>query len=121
MHSFQWMKGDYAESVEQFAKYRDVSGRQRDAALLRESFSKGGWEGFLRMRIGELRALAANSYGVATYHTALGERDEAFAELNKAYDNHEYGILLLKVDPRLDPLRLDPRFQVLLRRVGLAQ
>lgn len=116
-----WMKGDYAESVEQFAKYREVQGRQPEAALVRESFSKGGWEGFLRMRIAGLRGSTTDSYITATYHGALGEKDQAFAKLNKAPENHEFGILLLKVDPRLDPLRLDPRFQVLLRRVGLTQ
>lgn len=115
-----WMKGDYAESVEEFAKYREAQGRQRDAALVRESFSKGGWEGFLRMRIGELRGSTTNSYGVAEYHAALGEKDEAFAALNKAYENHEYGLVVLKVDSRLDALRDDPRFQDLLRRVGFA-
>jgi len=119
--SAYWMKGDYAESVEVFAKYREVQGRQQDAVLVRESFFKGGWEGFLRMRIGELRTSTTNSYGVATYHAALGEKDEAFAALNKAYENHEYGILLLKVDPRLDPLRDDPRFQVLLKRLNLPE
>ncbi len=51
----------------------------------------------------------------------LGEKDKAFAELNKSYENREYFMILLKVDPRLDPLRSDPRFQDLLRRVGLPQ
>jgi len=120
LSSAYWMKGDHAESVEQFAKYREVRGREQDAALLRESFAKGGWEGFLRMRIAGLRGFTTASSIAATYYAALGEKDAAFAELNKAYENHEYGILLLKVDPRLDPLRSDPRFQDLLRRVGFA-
>ena len=48
----------------------------------------------------------------------LGENDNAFAELNKAYTNREYFLVWLKVDPRLDSLRADPRFGDLLRRVG---
>ncbi len=56
-----------------------------------------------------------------TYLAALGEKDEAFATLNRAYENHEFGLLLIKTDPRLDPLRDDPRFQELLRKVGFPQ
>ena len=52
-------------------------------------------------------------------HAALGEKDEAFAALNKAYENREFILVSLKVDTRLDTLRDDPRFQALLRRVGL--
>jgi serine/threonine-protein kinase len=116
-----WMKGEYAESVEEFAKRREAGGSQQLAALVRESFVKGGWEGFLRMRIGEFRTSNPSSYAVAIYHAALGEKDEAFAELNKAYENREFGLVLLKVDPRLDPLRSDPRFADLVRKVGLPQ
>ncbi len=88
---------------------------------MRESFAKSGWEGFLRMRMGEFRTSNTSSYGVAIYAAALGEKDEAFAELNKAFENREFGIVLLKVDPRLDPLRDDPRFQDLMRRIGFSQ
>jgi hypothetical protein len=55
---------------------------------------------------------------VSIFHAALGEKDKAFAELNKSYERRESLMLRLKVDPRLDPLRDDPRYQDLLRRVG---
>ena len=116
-----WMNTNYAESVEEFAKRREAGGSQQLAALVRESFAKGGWAGFLQMRIGEFRTSNTSSYAVAIYRAALGEKDEAFAELNKAYENREFGLELLKVDPRLDPLRSDPRFAELMRKVGLPQ
>jgi DNA-binding winged helix-turn-helix (wHTH) protein/Tfp pilus assembly protein PilF len=54
-------------------------------------------------------------------HLGMGNKEEALADLEKAYSQH-FGILTtLKVDPVFDPLRSDPRFQDLLRRVGLAQ
>ena len=59
-------------------------------------------------------------YGVALIHTALGENDEAFEWLEKAYEAHDGELFNLKVEPALDPLRRDPRFASLLRRVGLA-
>ena len=116
-----WMNANYADSVEEFAKRHDIGGNQRLAAQLRESFAKGGWEGFLRMREDEFRTSNTTSYGVTIYAAALGEKDEAFAELNKAFENREFGLLLLKVDPRLDPLRDDPRFQALVKKVGFPQ
>jgi len=53
-------------------------------------------------------------------HLGMGQKDEALADLKKAYSEH-FGVLTtLKVEPAFDPLRSDPRFQDLLRRVGLA-
>jgi DNA-binding winged helix-turn-helix (wHTH) protein/Flp pilus assembly protein TadD len=54
-------------------------------------------------------------------HIGMGNKEEALADLERAYSEH-FGFLTgLKVEPALDPLRSDPRFQDLLRRVGLAQ
>ncbi|PYK85374.1 MAG: hypothetical protein DMF47_10460 [Verrucomicrobia bacterium] len=54
-------------------------------------------------------------------HLGVGDKEEALADLEKAYSEH-FGVLTtLKVEPAFDPLRSDPRFQDLLRRVGLAQ
>ena len=58
-------------------------------------------------------------YHFAIVHTALGETDEAFARLEEAYAMRSEALVWLKVDPRLDPLRSDPRFIGLLQRVGL--
>lgn len=114
------LKGNYAESVEERAKVSELQGNPQRAGKLRESFAKGGWEGFLRYATGD-RGPANASYPLATFHAAFGEKDKAFAELNRSYENREYFMTLLKVDPRLDPLRDDPRFAELMRRVGLPQ
>jgi len=47
----------------------------------------------------------------------LGEKDQVFAWLDRAYQEHEGSLILLKVNPLLDPLRSDARFQDLMRRV----
>jgi TolB-like protein/Tfp pilus assembly protein PilF len=60
-----------------------------------------------------------SNYGIAIIHVALGEKDAAFAELEKAYQARDWYLPRLKVDPSFDPLRDDPRFHDLLRRVGL--
>ncbi len=52
-------------------------------------------------------------------YAALGEKDQAFELLEQAYDEHEGTMWILKVSPKFDPLRDDPRFQDLLRRMNL--
>ncbi|MBI4164399.1 MAG: hypothetical protein HY508_01545 [Acidobacteria bacterium] len=58
------------------------------------------------------------TYGVAFVYVGLGEKDRAFDWLEKAYKVHDKGLVFIKTDPALDPLRSDPRFQDLLRRMN---
>jgi serine/threonine-protein kinase len=59
-------------------------------------------------------------YSVANIHIALGDRDEAFAWLERALEDRDRMMTTLRVHPRLDPLRSDPRFADLLVRMNLA-
>jgi TolB-like protein/Tfp pilus assembly protein PilF len=115
------MKGDYGTCVDELAKYQELVGQPRTAALMRESYANDGWRGFLRMVIDKRLRFESPLHNLAVFYAALGEKDKAFAELNQAYENRDNLILRLKVDPRLDPLRDDPRFQELLRKVGFPQ
>jgi hypothetical protein len=59
-------------------------------------------------------------YNVAVIYAGLGEKDEAFTWLNRAYDDRSYTLVeYLTTDARLDSLRSDPRFDELRRRIGL--
>jgi DNA-binding winged helix-turn-helix (wHTH) protein/TolB-like protein/tetratricopeptide (TPR) repeat protein len=74
--------------------------------------------------IDDLRGLSKVRYVqptlIALIYGALGDQDEAFRWLEQAYMERDEDLCLLKVDPRLDGLRGDPRFYSLLQRVGLA-
>lgn len=59
--------------------------------------------------------------GAALVHAAAGEKDEAFRSLEKAIELRAPFVILLKVDPRFDPLRPDSRFRGLLRRMNLPE
>jgi TolB-like protein/DNA-binding winged helix-turn-helix (wHTH) protein len=58
-------------------------------------------------------------YSVALVHAGLGDRDQAFAWLDKAYAERSDYMPYLKLEPMLDSLRSDSRFDALVRRVGL--
>ena len=57
--------------------------------------------------------------GIAIVYSALGEKDRAFELLDKAIEQHDAGVVNLPILAGLDALRGDPRFQDLLRRIGL--
>jgi hypothetical protein len=52
-------------------------------------------------------------------HAGLGQKDEAFAMLEQAYADRYPWLIHLNVEPRFDPIRSDPRFAGLVRRIGL--
>jgi hypothetical protein len=60
------------------------------------------------------------AYYIAQVHTGLGDRERAFAWLERAYADRDSLLVYVNVDPHLDSLRSDPRFVDLSRRIGLA-
>ncbi len=58
-------------------------------------------------------------YEIALVYAGLGDKDNAFRWLNEALQVHDVGLVYLRVDPCLDPLRSDPRFNLLLQHTGL--
>lgn len=59
------------------------------------------------------------SYFIASIYATLGDKENAFKELEKSYIAHDFYMRRLKVDPFWDPLRDDPRYKDLLKRIGL--
>jgi TolB-like protein/Tfp pilus assembly protein PilF len=62
-----------------------------------------------------------STYDIAMIHVGLGDHGQAFAWLDRAFEERSLWLGYLNVEPQLDPLRPDPRFQDLLRRSGLIQ
>lgn len=83
---------------------------------LRKAFEKSGLRGYLKEKL-EVTRDDANV--AAQINARLGNRDEAFQWLEKAYEQRSGFVALLKVDPELDSLHSDPRFQTLLDRMNL--
>jgi serine/threonine protein kinase/tetratricopeptide (TPR) repeat protein len=60
-----------------------------------------------------------SAWGIAVIHASLGDVDETFRWLESAIEEQAPGLILLRVHPRLDPIRKDPRYHEMVRRVGL--
>jgi tetratricopeptide (TPR) repeat protein len=58
-------------------------------------------------------------YRIASYHALLGEREQALAWLNRAFEDRDPSLVAVHVDSAFESIRLDPRFNDLLRRIGL--
>jgi len=71
------------------------------------------------MVLSNQRYVSAGSF--ALVYAGLGEKDQAFAWLEKAYEERSVTLSYLKVNPILDPLRSDPRFEALVAKVFSAQ
>src|SRR4029079_235184 len=103
------------------AKVQDARGEPDAAKLIRESFTKSDWQGFLRKITAEQNRLKLYPYFVATFFAELGEKDKAFATLNEAIETKDQQTAQMKVDAFMDPLRDDPRFQEVLKKAGFPE
>jgi tetratricopeptide (TPR) repeat protein len=120
-----WMKGQVDEAIAadvRLRSYRDgISAQSLNA--LRAAYSKNGSRGYWsKLRELLLPRFSTNPIGwyrLAEINTYLGDKEEAFRWLQKAYDERPNWIPFIKVDPSLDPLRSDPRFRALLHRMEL--
>ena len=83
-----------------------------------------GERGEAEKSLARLRELAERRFvlpsAVALVHLGLGDLDRVFESLDAALEQRELRLIHLGVDPIVDPLRSDPRFTTLLRRVGFA-
>jgi serine/threonine-protein kinase len=119
-------KGMYDKAIAGFKEAiplmsNDVTG----TASLGHVYALSGKKSDARTVIEELKQLSGHQYvpatSIALVYAGLGEKDQAFAWLEKGYEEHAFQMQWLKVDPRWDNLRSDPRFADLVRRVGLPQ
>jgi TolB-like protein/Tfp pilus assembly protein PilF len=113
----------YDEAISEYQKAKALeAGNPFLAADLARGYAAAGRKTEALKIISNLRELSkrryVSPYKVAQIYVALRDFDQACAWLEKAYDEHSYDLTGAKVDPTLDRLRSDPRFQDLLRRMN---
>jgi TolB-like protein/predicted Zn-dependent protease len=117
-------KGMYGEAIAEFKKVFDLSGgKPLGIATLAQAYAMSGKREPAQKALAELLELSKQRYvssaGIAIIYAALDDKEHAFAWLEKSVEDHDLITARLKVDPRFDSLRSDPRFADLVRRVGL--
>ena len=121
-----WGKRMYPQVIEEWKAYGQLSGDRNEtdfASAMEQGFRSAGWKGALTKGIETLQAQRKSrylsAYRIAALYADLGEKDQAFRWLDTAYLEHDWRMALLKTNFPLDPLRSDPRFAELVRKVGL--
>jgi len=117
-------KGAYPEAIAEMRKALDLSeGDTNELAALGHAYAMAHQIGEVKKILDQLKERSQQTYVqpilIAVIYVGLGDKNQAFDWLQKAYEDRSAGLLYLKVDPAFDSVRSDPRFVDLLRRVGL--
>jgi hypothetical protein len=121
-------KGMYDQSFRELETAMILEGDDpKTIAALRKAYATSGMRALWRRQIELGEKVSKHEYldplgmpfGMVFAYANLGEKDQALAWLQVAYEERSPGLVGLRVEPRFDTLRSDSRFQALLRRIGL--
>jgi eukaryotic-like serine/threonine-protein kinase len=123
-----WGKRMYPQVIQEWKTYGQLSGDRYDtefASVVEHGFRSVGWKGALikgiEIRQAQRKTSYYSAYLIAQLYADLGNKDQAFRWLSIAYQERDSSLLSLKTDFLLDPIRYDPRFAEVVRKVGLPQ
>jgi DNA-binding winged helix-turn-helix (wHTH) protein/TolB-like protein/Tfp pilus assembly protein PilF len=116
-------KGMYREAIAARQTRRRLAGYDAtETRALREAAAATSaavyWQKRLEQDVEDMKREPSTAFEMAEMLAQLGRKDEAFVWLERAREERSFWMMYLKVAPNLDPLRSDPRFADLLRRVG---
>jgi tetratricopeptide (TPR) repeat protein len=118
--------GKPEKAIEQMLRARELlKGNLIVEADLAHAYGIAGKQAEARRILAELRSLSSqryvNPYELALIHIGLGEEKQAFQALDQALRDRSDLMIYLRRDPRMDPIRPDPRFEELVRKVEIPQ
>jgi TolB-like protein/predicted Ser/Thr protein kinase len=125
-----WAEHKYPETLQEFKTAAELAGNKNyieDNAAQEAGYRSGGWPGALRnsIELSLARRKAkrdyVSAYQLATLYADLGEKEHAFEWLNTAYQERDVFLINLRTDFLVDPLRSDPRYAELVRKMGFPQ
>jgi len=115
-------QGRYAEAIDELRKAGDFTAEPH--ATIGYVYARMGRRADAQKVLADLKERTKRAYvapcHIANIYIALGDREQAFIWLEKGYRQRDSWLTFLKCDPMYDPIRPDPHFQDLLRRIGLA-
>jgi serine/threonine protein kinase/Tfp pilus assembly protein PilF/TolB-like protein len=107
------------QAFERWMKYLKLTNPgEQTLQLYQTIYQTAGWQGVMREQARKNKENPMeHMFLIAAIHAQIGDKDSAMEFLEKSYQRREFWMAHLKVEPRLDSLRGDPRFEELLRRV----
>ncbi len=117
-------QGKFDEAVDATIKFLRLSGiDEKITTAMREVYKQQGYQGFLQTLLAGANAEAQKGYMPAFiqafYYARLGDRENTIIWTEKAYNERHRYVAFIEADPDFDFLRDDPRFQDLIKRIGL--
>jgi TolB-like protein/DNA-binding winged helix-turn-helix (wHTH) protein/Tfp pilus assembly protein PilF len=113
----------YDEAMAEWRQILILSDEKQLASSITVAYQRAGYAGALQVLLNDLLEKSRHEYvsplRIAELYTLLGNKDEAFVWLEKAFQEHTGDLMKLNSYPLWDPLRSDRRFKDLVRRVGL--
>ncbi len=114
----------FPEALADFGKAKEFSrGNSEAISIIGYTWANAGDLAKAHATLDQLIALSHQRYippcTIAAVYTALGDKEQAFAFLEKACQDHDARLTFLKIDPRWDPLHGDKRYDAMLRRIHL--
>jgi TolB-like protein/Tfp pilus assembly protein PilF len=117
--------GQYREALAELEKAKTLDDSSWIPAVLARIYGRLGKKDEAQKILDELTEKSKQQwvapYLVATVYVSLDQWDQAFEWLEKAFEDYDEWIDCINIDPALDGVRSDPRYQDLLRRIGLPQ
>jgi tetratricopeptide (TPR) repeat protein len=132
-------KKKYDEAITEFKKALELGGQALDRgevvseslyhsmhiARLAHALGVSGKQDSAHRLLDQLKEMSRRKYvppySIALIYAGLGEKEQSFEWLERAYQERDVRLVFLGVDPKWDGLRPDPRFGSLVRKIGLAQ
>jgi len=129
LHRWLAANGMHKESVQELERALTLFGFPEIATRVHRAFVTSGYKAALQEAAKQIEHLQATDkvffpMTIAQLYAGTGNRDRAFYWMEQAYKYRDkiggdFGLELVRLEPMLDPLRSDPRFEDLMRRVGL--
>ncbi len=116
-------RGMYTDVIKERQRALALAGNPELAAAVGQQYATSGYKGVLQTWLDGLKAVSkhghGSSYAIALLCARLDDKEQTFASLEKAFQERDSRLVALKVEPMFESYRSDPRFQDLVRRMGL--